>query len=300
MSSLLVFDRNLLRQRRERAARRLGDADFLFRAGAERLADRLEDLTCDFPVALELCARGATLREAIGARGSIAHYFAADMSRAMAQRAAAARLVADEEFLPFAGGTLDLVLSNLAFHWINDLPGALLQIRQALKPDGLLLASLLGGATLDELRKVLVIAESEITRGASPRVSPFADIPDAGALLQRVGFALPVVDSDTLTVTYDDAFALMRDLRAMGETNALIERSRHVSRRDIFMRAVELYRERFARDDGRIHATFQIITMTAWAPSTTQQKPLAPGQAQARLADALGGTERSTGEKAQR
>jgi SAM-dependent methyltransferase len=217
--------------------------------------------------------------------------FQADLSPRMARAAAVANgrpaICADEEFLPLAAQSLDLVLSNLSLHWVNDLPGALSQIRMALKPDGLLLAALFGADTLKELRGVLIDAEVEIAGGIAPRVSPFTDVRDAGNLLTRAGFALPVVDAETVTVSYSDMFKLMADLRAMGETNTVLERRRAPSRRDVFLRAAALYAERFSDARGRIIATFQIITMTAWAPHASQQKPLRPGSATARLADAL-------------
>jgi SAM-dependent methyltransferase len=198
------------------------------------------------------------------------------------------RLEADEEALPFAEASLDLVVSGLALHLVNDLPGTLIQIRRALKPDGLLLAALLGGATLTELRQAFLIAEEELEGGASPRVAPFADVRDLGGLLQRAQFALPVVDSDTVTVTYRDPLALMLELRAMGASNPLIERSRRPLRRATLARAIEVYTERFALADGRVPATFEIVTLTAWSPHPSQPKPLRPGSATTRLADVLG------------
>ena len=293
-----IFDRAALRRRRVRAAAGLAAHDFLFRAGAERLADRLDDLARPLPVALELGAHGAILGEAIAGRGGIATLIAADQAFALAAAARAPRLVADEEWLPFAPASLDLVLSNLSLHWVNDLPGALAQIHAALRPDGLLLASLLGGRTLAELRECLIAAEAEITGGARPRVSPFVELRDAGALLQRAGFALPVADADLLTVTWSDALALMRDLRGMGESNALAARARGFTRRDVLLRAAALYAERFAEPGGRVRASFEIVTLTAWSPADSQPRPLRPGSAAARLADALGTAERSAGEKA--
>lgn len=179
------------------------------------------------------------------------------------------------------------MLSNLALHAINDLPGALIQARRALRPDGLFLATLFGGDTLIELRSCLLDAEVEVLGGASPRVAPFVDVRDAGGLLQRAGLALPVVDRETLTVTYGDAFALMNELRGMGESNPLAERRRAFTPRGVFLRAAELYADRHAGDDGRISATFEILTLTGWAPAATQQQPLRPGSAKASLADAL-------------
>jgi SAM-dependent methyltransferase len=207
-------------------------------------------------------------------------------------------LAADEETLPFAEASFDAVFSLLSLHWVNDLPGALVQIRRALKPDGLFLAALLGGETLTELRGALMQAEIEEEGGAGPRVSPFADVAQAGGLLQRAGFALPVADVDSITVSYPDAFRLMQDLRGMGETNAVAAHRRTASRRATLMRAAALYSERHADQDGRLPATFQVVYLTAWAPHESQPQPLRPGSAKARLADALGTEEQSAGEKA--
>jgi SAM-dependent methyltransferase len=297
-----VFDRRLLRRRRDRAAAGFADHDFLFREVAARLADRLDDITRRFPCVLDLGCHDGTLGRALAGRGGIETLVQADLSPAMVARAQAAHggpaLVLEEEALPFAAGSFDAVFSLLGLHWVNDLPGALIQLRRALKPDGLLLAAMFGGDTLIELRQSLMQAEIDTVGGAGPRVSPFADLRDAGGLLQRAGFALPVVDADTVRVTYADPLALMRDLRGMGETNALNDRPRQAGRRDVFTRAAEIYRDRFAGTDGRIPATFQIITLTAWAPAPTQQQPLTPGTAKSRLADALDAREFSTGEKA--
>jgi SAM-dependent methyltransferase len=296
----IIFDRRLSRRRRDRAAARFDEFDFLMIEAADRLADRLLDLRREFNAVLDLGAHSGVLAKVwpVGLEKTwLAH---ADLSPAMAARAAThgPALACDEEALPFAEASLDAVLSCLSLHWVNDLPGALVQIRRALAPDGLFLASVLGGDTLVELREVLSAAELEVTGGISPRVSPFADIPDLGGLLQRAGFALPVVDSDALTVTYDNLFALMADLRGMGESNAVLERHKLPTRRGVLMRAAEIYHEHFADADGRIPATFQILTMTGWAPDASQQKPLRPGSARNRLADAVGGVEASAGDKA--
>ena len=199
-----------------------------------------------------------------------------------------------------AKASLDLVVSALALQFVNDLPGVLVQVRRALKPDGLFLAALIGGDTLTELRQSFAAAESEIEGGVSPRVAPFADLRDLGALLQRAGFALPVTDIERVTVRYDSAFALMRDLRRMGATNALLDRRRTPLKRATLMRMAEIYAQRFADSDGRLRATFEIVWLSGWAPHPDQQQPLKPGSAQARLADALGTREISTGEKAGR
>ncbi|MDH3232449.1 MAG: methyltransferase domain-containing protein [Alphaproteobacteria bacterium] len=304
--SLYVFDRRTVRRHRDRAAARAfaGDnPDFLHREVAERLVERLDEVRRDFARVLELgCHRGA-LTGLLAGRAGIETLLAADLSPACAALSSTGRQVvhgvaADEEALPFAPGVFGLVVSNLALHWVNDVPGTLIQIRRALKPDGLLLASFLGGGTLAELREALMAAELEIEGGASPRVSPFADVRDAGALLQRAGFALPVVDRDRITVSYDSAFDLMADLRAMAETNAVAERSARFSRRATLLRAAELYQERFGGSDGRITASFEVIYLTAWAPAAAQPQPLAPGSATGRLADALGTREIAAGDPA--
>jgi SAM-dependent methyltransferase len=293
----LIFDPRAVRQHRIRAARK-GDAEFLFAEGAERLADRLADTNRSFSVVLDLgCRDGATSRR-LRERPGIAMVVAGDPARAFAAQAATPRVVAEAEFLPFAPDTFDLIFSNLTLHWTNDLPGALLQLRHALKPDGLLLASMFAGDTLHELREALIEAESEIENGASPRVSPFADPRDLAGLLQRAGFALPVVDTDRIDVTYTDALSLMRDLRLMGETNAIHMRRRNFTRRATLLRAAAIYQSRFARSDGRVPASFEIATLTAWAPHQSQPKALRPGSAEKRLADALDTPEQKTGDKA--
>ena len=208
------------------------------------------------------------------------------------------KLVADEECLPFGPGSFELVVANLSLHWTNDLPGTLIQVRQCLKPDGLFLGAMFGGETLHELRTALMQAEIELEGGASPRLSPLADLRDAGALLQRAGFALPVADVDRITVSYPHAFKLMKDLRGMGETNAIHTRRRNMTRRATLFRAAEIYQEMFGDRDGRIPATFDVLTLTGWAPDASQQQPLRPGSAQGRLADALGVAEQSTDDPA--
>jgi SAM-dependent methyltransferase len=287
-SPLEIFDRAAVRRHRDRAAARLGDHDFLLREVAERLVERLGDIRRDFSCALDLGGAGPDARLVV--RG--------DLSPAMVARRPGPRVVLDEEWLPFASGCFDLVTSLLALHWVNDLPGALLQIRRSLAPDGLFLAAMIGGESLIELRQALAWAESEQEGGVSPRMSPTVDLQDMGGLLQRAGFALPVVDVDTITVTYDDAFALMHDLRAMGEANALNQRRKRFTRRATLMAAAAIYTQRFADADGRLPATFQIIWLTAWAPHDSQQKALRPGSAKARLADALDADEKPAGDKA--
>jgi len=296
-----VFDRQLVRQHRTRAARNLDDADFLFMEGAERLFDRMMDIKRTFDVGLDLGCHGGEMAKVMAESDRIGQFFQSDISPEMAKRSASTvhkSLCADEEALPIGLGTLDIVTSNLSLHWVNDLPGALSQIRMALKPDGLFLGSIFGADTLQELRTVLSQAEIDLEGGLSPRISPFADVRDLGALLQRAGFALPVVDSDIITVRYQNPIRLLYDLRGMGETNAVLERRKTPLRRETLMRALGNYVEQYADDDGRVPATFHILTMTAWAPASNQQKPLQPGSAKSRLADALDVNEISLGEKA--
>ncbi len=297
--SMQVFDRGLVRARRDRAAALLPQNDFLFRETADRLTDRLLDVTRDFPMALDLGCHTGQIAEILKGSPKIGTLLQADVSPHMARQAAKtgrATFIADEEFLPVAESSLDLVLSNLSLHWVNDLPGALAQIRRSIKPDGLFLATLFGGETLRELRSALLEAEAETTGGVAPRVSPFTDVRDAGNLLTRAGFALPVVDADIITVTYADMFKLFADLRAMGETNTVIERRKVPTRRETFLRAADIYREKFSDTRGRLTATFQVLTLTAWVPHASQQKPLRPGSATARLADVLKTQEVGLGE----
>jgi NADH dehydrogenase [ubiquinone] 1 alpha subcomplex assembly factor 5 len=266
-SPMLLFDSRALRRHRARAANLPDASDFLVMEAAETLADRLDDVRRRFPYALDLGCRDGVMTRAAKGRGGIEYLVSADPAPEFAARAPRPSLVCEAEALPFAPGSFDLVLSNLVLHWTNDLPGALIQLRQALKPGGLLLASLFGGETLTELGSALMEAELEIEGGAGPRVSPFADLRDLGGLLQRAGFQEPVVDGDRIEVTYPDLPALMRDLRAMGESNALIERRRGLTRRATLARAGELYRRNFPAPGGRIRASFQVISLTAWAPA---------------------------------
>ena len=293
-----IFDRALLVRRRDRFARAAAAHDFLLAHVAEDLADRLSLIRRTFPLGLNLGAQHGLLSRRLRGKAGIGLMIDAEMSPRLLAQCDGPRLLADEERLPFAPASLDLVVSGLSLHLVNDLPGALIQIRRALKPDGLFLAALLGGATLTELRQALVQAEAEIEGGASPRVAPFADVRDLGGLLQRAGFALPVADSDVVQVGYASALHLMRELRAMGAANVLRDRRRRFLRRTTLLRAAAIYAERFARPDGRVTATFEIITLTGWAPHASQQKPLQPGTATTRLADALGVPERTAGDQA--
>ena len=297
---LLVFDRTLLRRRRERAARDWNRRAFLKREIAERLVERLDDVRRNFALALDLGSHGDEIAAALARRNTVGHLVRADLGQGFACRAQGPAVVADEELLPFAPESFDLVLSAMTLHWVNDLPGTLIQIGRILKPDGLLLAAMLGGATLWQLRQALAAAESEIEGGLSPRVSPFADLRDAAGLLQRAGFALPVADSETVDVEYSDALALMRDLSAMGEGNLVVERRRGLARRSTLLRAAEIYGERFTLPSGRVVASFEVLFLHGWRPHASQPQPLRPGTAGHRLADALGTVEQSTGEKVER
>jgi SAM-dependent methyltransferase len=291
-----IFDRKLLRARQNRA-RAGGPATFLLDRVADEFAERLSAVLRQFDCAVDLGTPTDVLRRLLLASGKVGAVVAVAPSLTGGD---ALQVVADEEALPFADGSLDLVVSALALQFVNDLPGALIQIRRALKPDGLLLAAMVGGESLNELREAFAEAESEIEGGISPRVAPFADIRDLGSLLQRAGFALPVVDSDRLTVRYDSPITLMHDLRAMGGSNALSERRRAPLRRATLQKMLEIYGRRFADADGRLRATFEIVWLTGWAPHESQQKPLKPGSARQRLADALGAKEIPAGDKAGR
>jgi len=290
-----IFDRALL-SRRQARARAQGPETFLLDRVAADLAERLSVVLRRFDRAIDLGTPADALLRLLAAGGKIDTLIAAGTDAA-ARDGAGLRVVADAEALPFADASLDLAVSALALQFVNDLPGTLIQIRRALKPDGLFLAALIGGDTLSELREAFAEAEAEIDGGVSPRVAPFADVRGLGALLQRAGFALPVADADRLTVRYATPFALMRDLRRMGATNVLIERQRKPLRRATLIRMAEIYAQRFADADGRVRATFEIVWLSGWAPHESQQKPLRPGSATRRLADALGSKEVSAGEK---
>jgi SAM-dependent methyltransferase len=296
MANPLVFDRELLRGRRRRAAA-LGPATFLIDRVADDLAERLSTVLRRFEQAVDLGTPTDAVARALAGADSVETVFAVNAIAPHLEGRPGIKVVADEEALPFRDASLDLVVSGLALQFVNDLPGTLVQIRRALKPDGLFLAALIGGETLTELRQSFAGAEAEIEGGVSPRVAPFADLRDMGALLQRAGFALPVTDVDRLLVRYASPFGLMTDLRRMGASNALTERRGVPLRRATLQRMAELYVERFADTDGRIRATFEIVWLSGWAPHDSQQKPLAPGSAQSRLADALGTREISAGDK---
>ena len=266
-----LFDRTLLHAR-QRRARVLGPVSFLLDRVEEDMADRLAAVMREFGAAADVWTPGDGL-PALRARLPSLQRIELDAT--------------GEEKLPLAPESLDLVVSVLALQFVNDLPGVLAQIRRALKPDGLLLAAMIGGDSLTELRQSFAAAEAECEGGVSPRVAPFADLRDIGALLQRAGFALPVTDVDRIVVRYDHVFALPQDLRRMGATNVLVERRRTPTRRSTMLRMAEIYAERFADPDGRIRATFDIILLSGWAPHESQQQPLKPGSAKASLAEAV-------------
>jgi SAM-dependent methyltransferase len=267
-----LFDRALLRIRLGRALNK-GPAGFLLDRVADDMLERLEAVRRDFDQAADIGTPGDQVGRALAGRvGRLARIALPDL---------------DSEPLAIAAHSLDLVVSALALQFVNDLPGILAQIRRALRPDGLLLAAMIGGDTLTELRQSLAAAEAECDGGVSPRVAPFADLRDVGALLQRAGLALPVTDIDRVVVRYDHAFALMADLRRMGATNILVERRRIPTRRTTLVRMAQLYSDRFADADGRIRATFDVIWLSGWAPHDSQQQPLRPGSAKASLAEAV-------------
>jgi SAM-dependent methyltransferase len=262
---ILLFDRRALRLHRDRAARRC--VKFLHTEIGDRVLERLDDVAGPFPEVLDLGTHHGALAQALSHRAGIERTVAADPSHGFLMRLGGMRVAADPDFIPFRDRSFDLVLSVLALHWAGDLPGTLVQIRRILRPGGLLLAAMLGGSTLVELRTVLIEAELIEEGGASPRVSPAAELGDVAGLLLRTGFAMPVADADKITVTYPDALALMRDLRGMGETNALSARRRTPLRRATLARAIVLYAERFGLSDDRIPATFEIIFLAGRAPA---------------------------------
>lgn len=295
MATPALFDRELLLARRRRALR-MGAETFLLDQTVPELVERLSAVKRHFAFALDLGTPDDSLARALR-QGAQVDRVAVCEPLADLRGADGLRIAGDEEALPFGEEKFDLVVSALSLQWVNDLPGTLLQIRRALKPDGLMMAALIGGETLHELRECLAAAESETTDGASPRVSPFAEVRSLGSLLQRAGYALPVVDVDRHVVRYRDAFKLFRDLRLMGAANVLAERSRKPLSKKTIARAAEMYAQRFADSDGRLRATFDVLWLSGWAPHESQQKPLKPGSAKTRLADALGISKRPAGEK---
>lgn len=281
-----IFDRALVRRRRTRAAGQFQTADFLLREIADRLAERLDDLSGRFETALALGARGGLARDVLAGRGGITTLIEADVAPA-ALAPGGLRLAADGERLPFADGALDLVFASADLHVANDVPGALAQIRRALRPDGLFLGAIFGPATLAPLRRAFLEAEAALDAPASPHVTPFIDIRDAAGLLQRAGFALPVADTETITVSYGDPFRLLSDLRAMGEANPLVTRARQPMRRAVLMQAIERLQTLALGEDGRLAIPFEIVFLAGWAPAATQQQPLQRGSGEVSLVDAL-------------
>jgi NADH dehydrogenase [ubiquinone] 1 alpha subcomplex assembly factor 5 len=297
LTSPNIFDRRLIQANLARAARAPEGADFLFRHAAEELVGRLAAINRSFGRVADTGAYHGVMARLLRDRAPDMTVLSLSAAPPLAARCPRLRAVASEEALPLKDASLDLITSVLSLHLVNDLPGALIQIRRALRPDGLFLAALLGGDTLIELRQAFMAAETETIGGVTPRVFPTADVRDMGGLLQRAGFALPVADAERLTVTYSDPLALIRELKAMGAANPLAARSRKPMRRDTLGRALEIYAERFT-DGGRVRASFEIIYLCGWAPHESQQKPLKPGSAAARLADALGTVEIPAGGKA--
>ena len=277
-NDVFVFDRNIIRQNRNRCAPKLNEHGFLVDWSMDQIKTRLKDIKRTFKSALQIGYRTQKL--------DIKNIYTLDMAEGLTPD-----IQADEELLPFAPESFDLIVSPLNLHTTNDLPGTLAQIKGTLKPDGLFIAALLGGETLFELRDIMNKVEMDISGGLSPHVAPFADMPQMGSLMQRAGFNLPVIDSEKITVTYDNALKLMEDLRFMGEGNALIQRKKKLSTPDFFGKTVQEYAARYSDKNGRIRATFEVIFLIGWAPHESQQKPLRPGSAKNRLADILKSTE---------
>jgi len=285
-----LFDRSLLSRRLDRAARGFAQAQFLKERVSEDMLDTLGAINRRFDIALDIGARGGVFGRMLAASpvaDKIGLLIESDLSRAMLPQTGA-RVVLDEEALPFGDDSLNLIVSGLGLHNVNDLPGALVQALRALRPDGLFIGALFGGETLRELRSCLMEAEIEVRGGYGPRVAPFAESPDLIDLLKRIGFAMPVVDSDRVSVSYEHPLRLMADLRLMGEGNGLHERPRKGLNKAILSRLCELYSARHSDAEGRVTATFEIITLSGWKAHESQQKPLRPGSARMRLADALG------------
>ena len=296
----LIDDRAHIRNR-DRAAANFDQFDFLKQAVTERIMDRIDTIRRDLPHVLDIGCHNGVLTEALLASPKITSVSAMDPSPEMArltkQRCGVDVVAAPYDAIPFDGQQFDGIFSAFALHWANDLPGVLIQLRQRLKPDGVMVVALAGGETLGGLRAAMASAESEVSGGMSPRVLPMGDIRDMGGLISRAGLTMPVADSDTITVTYEHLFRLMADLRAMGESNAMNSRVKRMTGKSLLMRAAEIYQQRFGTDDGRISVDFEIITLTGWAPDASQPQPLKPGSAQQSLASALGVEDRDAEEK---
>jgi SAM-dependent methyltransferase len=294
----VLFDRKLLRERRARFANEVAARETLLAHVAREISERIALMLRSFPLALDLGAYHGLVGRSASQLPSVGAMIYAESVFAFAALCPRPSLVCDEDLLPFREASLNLVVSGLALHRVNDLPGALIQIRRALAPDGLFMAAVLGAGALVELRRVLLEAEAETKSGASPRVAPFGDVREYGALLQRAGFGLPVADAETLTVPYPSPRELMREIRALGGGNVLLTRSRRPLARKTLERAENLYRERHSLPGGSVSATFEIVYLSGWGPDRSQQKPLKPGSAARRLADALGTKEEKAGDKA--
>lgn len=286
-ASAILFDTAQLRKQRHRASLHFAQHDFLLHAACERVSDRLDDITHHFPLAADIGCHHGILARTLAAHPRVGTIISCGDTASLLKHAPAPAVLCDESLLPFADNSLDAVFSVGALHWINDLPGLLAQACRALKPDGLFLAMLPGSNTLTELRESLAHGESLVSGGIHPRISPFLDIRDAGSLLQRAGFALPVVDSEPITVTYPDFFALAKELRGMGEASAMLSRPKHAATRALFAATAAHYAAQHSDAEGRLIATFELLTLTAWKPAPTQQKPLARGSATHSLTRAL-------------
>ena len=294
----LLFDRKLLRERRARFAPEIAARETVLAYVAREIAERISLMLRPFPLALDLGAYRGLLGRKVAELPAVGAMIYAESAFALAALCPRPALVCDEDLLPFRNASLNLIVSGLALHRVNDLPGALIQIRRALAPDGLFMAALLGAGALSELRAALLEAEAEMQGGASPRVAPFGDVRAYGALLRRAGFALPVADVETLTLPYANPREVMREIRALGGGNVLLARSRRPLARRTLQRAEDIYRARHGGPDGEVTASFEIVYLSGWGPDPSQQKPLKPGSAAQRLADALGTTEQPAGDKA--
>jgi len=292
-----IFDRRLLRSRRARFAGGFAEHEFLIAHVANELAERVAAVLREFPLGLDLGAHHGLVGRRVADLRNVGGMVYADSTFELTARCPRPALVCDEDLLPFREPSFNLIVSGLALHRVNDIPGALIQIRRCLVPDGLFMAAALGARSLIELRTALLEAETEMQGGASPHIAPFADVREDGALLQRAGFALPVTDSEIVTVTYATLLDLMRELRAMGGGNVLQSRRKTPLARGTIERAEQIYRARHSVEGGKIGASFELVYLCGWAPDASQQKPLAPGSATMRLADALRTAELSAGDK---
>lgn len=287
MSMTILFDRPQLRRQRERAAPRVAEHDFLLTEACARLSDRLDDITHRFPLCVDLGSHHGLLARHLANHPRIGTIISCDPTAALIAQAPEPKLIADEEALPFADNSVDAVFSLLALHWVNDLPGTFAQIERILKPDGLFIALIPGGDTLHELRTALTTGEIALTGGVRPRIIPFLDVRDAGALLQRAGFALPVIDSDRITLSYATPMSLLRELRHMGQSSALTERPRHFTPPSLIAAATAHYP---VDDEGRITATLDLLTLTAWKKADSQPQPARRGSGKLSLASVLTGS----------